>query len=416
MKWKYYKERALAAVQRGWTWMQAVASGKGWHKWALLGGVAVAFILFMSLAFDGVDYKQEPSALVPRSVYAYAETNNLDALLKEVGAWPVWRDRKTAGSEQWSQLQVNFAGLIGDKVVGLGTRLPLYLLSRTQKAALALVEGDAESPESWALLLELADPAAILAEINVEPGLTLELVPGSQGVYKLTGAEDTSLYFGVAAPWFMISSDSKLPLFAVTSLKSPGFSLATSQVLPDWKRNVVVRGMFSPSALSSAQAEEYTTLSAMADWMSYDTRMTFMSRLSGGGEFDTRFAQQTISDRPGGGGIWSLFKFIFGLLGMVCLVLIASIGIIMLGYGGWLKALAIRAGIAPAGGPGVAKPSEAFKEDAGLRAAEKEPVQAEVITVETVVDETTTPDNATISEPDDDAPGTDLSAGLPRDE
>ncbi len=55
------------------------------------------------------------------------------------------------------------------------------------------------------------------------------------------------------------------------------------------------------------------------------------------------------------------------VVAIASLCVVVSILLVMIGFGGWLKAMALRAGVIPADAPEKVEVSEAFREDSGER-------------------------------------------------
>ncbi len=369
----------MAAHSDGWMrslwgkvggWLYGIVFQAGWRRWLLLAVSVVGFLVAFALLRSGVDYRRDPSALVPRSVYLYAETRELGTVLADIGAWGVWnRERLPAAVEgQGEPLVEELAGRIGQKVKGLGTHLPLTWLAGSGNAAICFAPADAGEGESWAIYLDYPDPAGALAAMRVEPGLKLAPVGGGNNVFELSGQDGGKLYFLAVAPWFIISSDEKLPRFAADSLDKPSYSLARAGVVAPWGRGLAIRGTVSPAYMLKQPTEAKAALSAMlGDWLAEKSRIAFSSTIAREGEADARLAGRALAEDVGGGGLWPLFKFLFGVAGILLLGLGIATVLAMLGWGGWLKTLALRSGIVPAAQPVEVELSEAFQEDAGLK-------------------------------------------------
>lgn len=359
-------------LKKAGAWVYGIAFEKGWKPFALLGALLVAAILLWTMAFDGVDYRKEPSAIVARSVDLYIETQNLDEFLKGVSSWKVWKeDFSNSGHEQWSQAQVDLAIMLGESVQGLGTR-PLSWLTGTGKAAMAVSADEKTGAEDWALYLQLADPKSMLEEFRIQSELTLEQIrsEGGSGVYRLTGAGEGSLYFGLMNPWVVISSSDRPVLYALfESQRKPAHTLGGSGILPDWRGKTKARGLFNPSFLAEEDPEAYSRFFFLGEWLAKSSRVAYTLRFSGGDEVDVTMSAVTLAEDVSGGMLWAFLKVLFGLLGLILVALAAAVGLAMAGWGGWLKMLAARAGIVPAAGPEEATPSAAFAEDAGMETA-----------------------------------------------
>lgn len=353
--------------QRVGGWFFRTICRQGWRQWAMLAAAVVVFVLAVLALTGGTDYREDPSALTPRSVDMYMETRDLPALLKNVGAWKVWKEeRRTAAGEERNQLQVDIAGLISERVAGMSTSSPMRWLAAATRAAYCLSNAPAEEGgESWALFIEMANPSDALAEIGVERGMTVETLRGTKdgGVFKLTGPAAGELYFGVVAPWLIISSQARLPEFAMDSVRKPAFSLANSGLMPGWKRGTTLRGVYSPA--SQSVAGEPTPAVIIKGWMASDVRVTYLARVGKSG-LETTFGAEFLSDRIRGGGLWPLFSVILFIVAIIAIVAAFAVLLAMVGWGGWLKAKAVKAGVMPASGPVSVEPSEAFQEDSGM--------------------------------------------------
>lgn len=340
----------------------------GWPRWVLLAVAALVFILVALALSGGTSYRDDPSVLVPRSSQVYMETRDLDSLLRTVAAWKVWKpERRAKGDEQRNQLQVDIASLIGDQVAGLGTRLPLLWLIEAKQAAYCINQDD-QGQESWALILRADDSAEVMADIGVEPGMQVETVKGNadQGVFKLTGTGAGELYFGVVKPWLIISSQSTLPEFALESTRRPAFSMSRSGLLPNWRRGVVVRGVTNP--VYRAERANSPAYGILTNWMDPDVRVNFTSKIGSKG-LETTFDADQLSERVRGGGLWPLFAVLLVIIGLVALAIVFAVILAMVGWGGWLKTAAMRAGVTPAKAPRPTEPSAAFIEDSGAAKA-----------------------------------------------
>lgn len=345
-------------------WLYSVAIRPGWPRRILLAAAVIIFILCVIAVRSGIDYRRDPSALVPRSARVFLETREIGPLLTNVGDWKIWRDDKrvTSGSE-W--LQVGLATHVGGKVTGLGTRLPLLWLNGAHKAAFAMVESDNGPAPSWALYLETPNASAVVRDIGIEAGLKLENArEAGPNIYTLTGYGEGRLILGVVEPWLIISSDTKLPKFAVENAGRTGFSIARADVLPDWRRDTSVRGVVDP-AYAAEHSELSKLLPTMGGWLEPQARVGVSVGVRDDGKVSVALATGLMADKASGGGIWTLLRFILGIVAILCLILVALILLVMIGWGGWLRFAAAKAGIAPAKEPEAVEPSPAFKEDAG---------------------------------------------------
>lgn len=345
-------------------WLYAVATKPGWPRRILLAAIAVVFVLCVAAVRGGIDYRRDPSALVPRSARVFLETREIGQLLTNMGDWKIWRDeRRAASGADW--LQVGLAASVGEKVSGLGTRLPLLWLNGAHKAAFAMIESDGGPAPSWALYLEIPSPAGAVRDIGIESGLKLESArEAGANVYHLTGYGGGSLVIGIVEPWLILSSDVKLPKFAVENAGRTGFSVARSEILPDWRRDTSVRGVLDP-VYAAEHSELMKLLPTAGGWLEPQSRVGLSVGVREGGRVNASFVTGIMADRAAGGGMWTLVRLILGIVAIACLALVAVILLVMIGWGGWLRVAASKAGIEPAKGPENAEPSAAFKEDAG---------------------------------------------------
>ncbi len=374
-------------------WVYNLIFQAGWPRWVLLAVALLLCLLAVLALSSGTDYREDPSALVPRSAEVYAETRNLEALLKRVGGWKLWgKEDGPIAEDSWTQLHRDLADIIGDQVEGLGRRQPLMWLSTADRAAYCVVPADqpaakaksgeagktddkaapaaasAVEPaggETWALLLHVPDPANVLSELGVEKNLSL--AKSGDGLYTLTGKGEGKLYFAVVGPWLMLSSGEKLPKFAQESMNKPAFSLARSDLLAPWRRSLGVRGLFNPAF--RADLVKDSVYAKVAGWMAPDVRINFTGRLNDSGGVDMHYNAGKLTDRIGGGGLWPLILALLTLLGIVALAVILAIACSVVGYSGWLKGLAWKAGIRPVSSPAKVESSAAFKADVGAAEA-----------------------------------------------
>jgi hypothetical protein len=388
--------------QKAGNWLYGIIFKPGWPRWVLLGLVVLLFLLSALAVTGGTDYREDPSALAPRSAQAYVETNTLDPLLRTMGTWRLWNaERRSSGQEQYNQIQVDIGGLLSERVAGLGT-LPLRWIAAAGKAAYC-VNNDENDVESWALFLQVGDPVQLLSELLVDQGLRVETVEGTQenGIVRVTGQGDGALYLGLLQPGLIVSSADTLPKFAFASVKRPAFSLASSGLLPGWKSGAAVRGVYNPAY--HAAAASLSAYSIVAGWMAPDMRINFISPFRNGVE--TTMNAEVFTDKVKGGGLWPLVWILLLLVALVCLVVAFAIVLAMIGWGGWLKVMAMRAGIMPAPAPLPVDPSPAFKEDAGMTEVEGEVTDGSGTTTQPTTDE----QPAMPPEPAGDAPDSESS-------
>ena len=366
------KTRSLKQIVGGWFYR--IVTQPGWPRWVALAVAAFLFMLSALYLTRSTDYREDPSALMPRSADVYAETRDLSGLLKTVGAWRVWHpDRRGTGQESRTELEKDLAGLISARVGGLPINPPLRWMSASLGAGWCISRNE-DGTESWALYLRLDDPAAALKEIEVEPGMALQKPQGwrdGDGLFSLTG-QGGSVHFGIAGPWLILSGDDKLPKFALEAKRRPSQSLAGTGIVPKWRRSSSVRGLFNPS-YASAQSQLFGP-SFVTNWLSPDARVTYTALLGRSGGVETYFNTAELSERSIGGGLWPLFLIIMGMVALCSICVIFAILLVMVGWGGWFKAMAVRAGIAPAKTPDRVSSSNAFKQDSGIPNTENQTV------------------------------------------
>lgn len=354
-------------LQKAGGWFFRVIFKKGWPRRLVLAAAVAIFILAALALTGGVDYREEPSALAPRSADVYMETRDLPALLKNISSWPVWKEERRVGAEEdRNQLQVDIAGLISDQLAGMSTSSPMRWLAAASQAAYCLSSAPEPGAKgSWALYINMPNPADALAEIEVERGMTVQPLRTTKegSVFKLTSAGAGELHFAVIAPWLILSSDKRLPEFALESVRKPAFSLANSGLLPKWKRGTAFRSVYNPAYDGAASKRGLSAI--VRSWMAPDTRIVATAKIEKNG-LQTTFASAFLSDRVRGGGLWSIFMGVLFLVAIAALLVIFATLLAMVGWGGWLKSRAVRAGIAPAAAPEPVEPTDAFKEDSGL--------------------------------------------------
>lgn len=363
------KRRSLKQILRGGLYNAVFQPGLS--RWVLLAVAAFVFMLSALYLTGGTDFREDPSALVPRSAEVYLETRDLGTLLKNVAAWKVWRpEHRATGQEVHNtDLEKEVANAISRFVPGLPTSQPLGWMNNSKGAAWCVSSNDGAAKPSWGLYLRLDDVSAALNDAQIEQGMKLELIKGTRdnGVFVLTGQGGGRLCIGVVNPWIILSADEKLAEFALDAKRRPSQSLAGAGLVPKWKRGYSLRGIASPAA-SSALTERLGA-SFVANWFAPEARMAFTAKSGRSGEVETSFSVVSMNDRIGGGGFWPLFFVVMLVLALVSLALIFAVLLAMLGWGGWLKLAAAKAGIAPAGKPVQVSPSAAFQQDSGMAAA-----------------------------------------------
>ena len=356
------------------SWTYSIFSKSGWSRRILLAALVIFFVILVVVLRSGINYQSDPSALVPRDAIAYFEARNLEPLLKDVAVWPVWvDDRRPAGDEQWNNIQVALANLLGDNVHGMGSRLPMEWLKAARRSAISILKGDAGEAWSWVLYLELypTNASVVLKELFQEPDLSV--VPlqerGAQ-LLEVSGTDASTLYVGAVDPWLVVSSRPEPLLFAAEAVRRPALTLGGTRFLPRWSRDNIIRGMFDPVAFVDASANN-SHIVRLAGWMRSDSRFTVGGKVDASGRMDFRLEHHLLGEARGGGFLGWLVYSVFCVIAATCLVAILLLLATVLGWSGWLKLLAKRAGIQPAAAPNAVEPSAAFLEDAGATAAGK---------------------------------------------
>ncbi|MDR1613163.1 MAG: hypothetical protein LBT97_10355 [Planctomycetota bacterium] len=346
-------------------WLTQSIQRPGWRRWTILAAAALLFIILLAFLRDRIDYRRDPSALVPKGVSAFVETRRLDDLLEKAGEWPLWGDeRRVSGAGQWSHLQALLAELIGGKVHGLGSQLPLSWFAGARRAAVAWIEGGDGLPATWALYLDVPNAVGALGELRNEPGVTATPYEGRPHFFSVSGPDRRSLAVRAFDLWLIVSTDPELPLFAGESRGRAGQSLAATGILPEWRNEFSVRGIVNPRVLVRLFPE--SAIASTSGWMRDDMRRVFAANIDREGGVDIKSRYAPVAAAAGGNMIWSFLKLALWLVAVLCLLLVAAILLVMLGWSGWLKALALRAGIAAADAPAAVAPSAAFREDAGV--------------------------------------------------
>lgn len=363
-------------------WLYRIVTLPGWHRWLALAAAAFLFMLSALWLTQGTDYREDPSALVPRSADLYAETRDLAGFLKTAGAWTLWReDRRGTESESRNALERELAALVSARVGGLPVNPPLRWMGASRGAAWSVSRNGAEGApgtESWALYLKLENPGDALGEIEVEPGMTLETTQGERsgdGVFAVRARDGTAAYAGVVGPWLILSGDAKLPEFALEAKGKPGVSLAGSGMLPPWRRAAGLRGVVNPSYTAAAALPALGGGFA-ADWLSPGARIAYTSTLGKNGGVEINFTTVELREQSPGTGLWPLVSLVVALVALASLAVVLGIVLVMIGWGGWFKAMAVKTGAEPAEAPEKVETSPAFAEDAAAAsesAAREEP-------------------------------------------
>lgn len=359
------------------SWLLGVMSQAGLPRQILLAVAIILFLVISLVLCSGTDYRDDPAALAPPSASLFAETRDLGLLLKNVGSWNLWKSDRRATEDR---VQQSFADGIGDLVPGLGSTLPFSWLGKAQKAAFAIADNEKEGEKTWAIYLQIPDAANALAQVKREPRLKLEPLKGAaEGIYELSGESGNKVVVGAMDPWLVISDSSRLPGFAFEVIRRPNNSLASSQMLPEWNRHASIRGIADPGYLYTRD-DMSALLSGIKNWIEPKARMVFTSRLDPDGGVDYKLGITEMQTQSGGSGAWPLVKFILFLIAVLALLLIFATLALILGWGGWLKLAAKRAGIVPAQTPAEVTVSPAFREDAAKPAAtvplQKSPVSS----------------------------------------
>lgn len=338
----------------------------GWWRRLLTLLAIVLIAIAAAILLNLKKYRNDPSALVPPSASLYIEAKELDPLLKMVNAWDLWRDERRA--ERPNQLHFDIAAGIGSQVQGLGPRLPIHWLNEAKNGAFVILKGSAEDEkDTWALFLQMDNPAAALDALRLEssPGM-LEILQqrrNGDGVHRLTDGLGGQLTLAVIAPWLVLSPRDTLPLYAWDCTTKTQPTLARSKMVPKFPFSKKVRGIFDPVSSSFSYRSAGTAI--FSQWIGENTRVGFTASLGTNGNVDVAFSPVVYTNKMSGGGVGAIFSVLFVLLGLIALVFVVGVVMALIG-GGWLKTRALRAGVRPAAKPAVAEPSPAFKEDAGV--------------------------------------------------
>lgn len=349
-------------------WLCRMAALSGWRRWTALAAAAVVFLVSVLLLCGRTDYREDPSALAPRSADLYAEARDLPGFLATAGAWRLWS--ATAPGTLEKELAASVAARAG----GLPVAPVLRWMNGAGAAAWCVSRGGGDvssSAASWALFLHVENPADALEDMEVEPGASLEVVRGARGedgVFALlrSGAAagaSSGAVFGIVGPWLILSGDTKLPEFALEAKGRPSVSLARADLLPDWRRGEGIRGMVNPSA--SADAKRVLGGGVAAERLAPEARLAFTALMGRSGGIETQVRTVLFEEDAGGAGAWPLVYILLLVIAAGSLGCIVCILLVMIGFGGWFKAAAVRAGVAPAKEPAAVEVSEAFAEDAG---------------------------------------------------
>ncbi len=346
--------------------LYALVSRPGWIRRLLLAGAVVVFLVCLVILWSGADYRQDPSALVPRTADLFVETRDLDKLLKNVGYWNLWNaEHKVQDGEPRNLFQIEVVQYFTTLIPDLGTYIPFLWLSDAKKSALAIAEGDSAGEKAWAIYLETADVGRVLSEMRLEPKIRIEgPAQAREGIFELVGENGGSLFMAVLTPWIVISPDRQLPEFAFAIMKKPSLSLANAKLLPSWQRRTSVRGMAHPLYLA-ARPDTGNLLGGLGTWVDDKARFVFSAAVEADNKVEATVSIATISGSVRGGGAWPIVKLLLFLIALGCLALVLFSLLVMLGWGAKLKLAAMRAGIMPRTHPEAVTPSTAFLEDSG---------------------------------------------------
>ncbi|MDR1534521.1 MAG: hypothetical protein LBU64_05405 [Planctomycetota bacterium] len=335
----------------------------GWKRWLLFAMAAVLLVILAALSRDRLDPAADPSALVPRSVQFYLETRDAREFFARAGGFPLWGG-KDSGEGAPNRLSADFAAWAGEAFPGLPLRLPLLWLIGSTQAAFAVL-GEGTSDQAWILLLQTGESRDYLAELGIESGWRLEKLDQtpSGGLFLLAGRDGGSLYLAEAGNWFAVSSAETASRFALDSLADPAFSLANSDLLADWRRDAAMRGLLAPAHF--AADPWFPRLLPRNGW-NPGARLAFTAGLDPASGLEVSILIREFDPAQPGGGVWPLIRLVFILLAAFCLFLALAVILAALGFGAWLKFLAMKAGLTPAEAPAAVKPSDSFREDAGM--------------------------------------------------
>lgn len=359
-------EKNRSMKQRIGGWLYRTISQRGWPR-RVLALVALVIILLAGFILrTGSGYREDPSSLVPRRVSLYVEAKQLGTFLNSMGTWRLWtKERLNDNVENWSSLQQDINDILIGKITGLSTR-PRKWLSSSNRAAFCIGSQEDGTTESWALYFNVTTPSEILDDIAAEPGVTMEKLDGARenSVHQMTDREGRRLFLGAVGQWLIISSDEWLPMYAFDSSRRPSSSLVSSGMLPEWSSKAAIRGLYDPErkALSFSVAG----FSQFTNWLAPDVRVCFTAKMLKNGGMESTFNTVEFNEKDSVGGMWPILAVILVILAILGICIILAILLTMIGLGGWIKAAAIRAGVAPAKKPVPVEPSPAFKEDVGL--------------------------------------------------
>lgn len=358
-------DKGTPVIKAGDGWLWRMASARSWKRSALLLLSCVFILIAISILCGRRSYRRDPAALVPPSVSFYVEAKELEPLLTAINASSVWREERRL--DRPNQLHADVASGIGSHVAGLGASRPLRWLSSPHRAAFTILRDDEGEGDSWALFIMRNAPGDAIAELELEleAGMRLEKLEqqGSNTVYVLSDAGGGRLTLGVIGPWLVLSSQDTLPLFALNAAAKTVPTLAKSKLLKPLPFSKNVRGMFDPAHTSVGYRFAGTAM--FSQWVAENSRIAFIAAVGPKGDADVSFSVKEYTGKMGGGGFWSLVKVLCVLLGIAGLLFVL-VAILALVKGSWLKYRAVKTGVRPAAKIGVAAPSAAFKEDAGI--------------------------------------------------
>ncbi len=356
------------------SWLIGNVFRPGWRRWLIFIIALALFLILVSFLRGGADYKRDPSALVSRSALVYLESRNIDAAMRNAGTWRLWNEeRRAAGDEQWNHIQALLAGAISDKVHGLGSRLPLGWLTVSDTAALAILEPVSDGSNAWIMFVKVPNPQTSVKELRQEPGVTVSPYREADNLFEITGNDNSTLSVATIGPWLVVSSSFEPLLFAAEAMRRPGASLSTSLSLPSWRGDGAIRGMIDPKFALADPTTTNAPLARLVGWMEKDSRFIFSVKTDKESHIQLEGTFASLGETKSDTWVWTIIKIILKIVALLCLLLAAAIIMVMLGWGGWLKALAVKAGVQPAERPIPVEPSVAFKEDAGVAVPDDTP-------------------------------------------
>ncbi|MDR2391176.1 MAG: hypothetical protein LBE84_05805 [Planctomycetota bacterium] len=345
-------------------WLFDVIMAPGWRRWVVFAVAAVLLAALIGILFDRINPAVDPSALTPREASLYIEARDVRAFLALAGDWPIWAGNRAddpADPGGWSRFQFDLTAAFPG--------LPLRWLTGAAKAAFSLQYRDEAPTPVSTLFLDVGNPDAYLVELRLEPKMRVEKIENvSAGeLFRLSDGKGAVLRLAAAGPWLVVSTEEKQVRFALESWKNPASSLADSGLAAAWRRGADVRGMFAPSRFAPAGSA----------WLDETARLAFTAGFDAKGTANLQMETRHFSEKAARSSIWPLVRILLALAGLICLFLVLVVLLAALGFGAWLKFLAIRAGVTPAPAPLPVEPSPAFREDAGMIPPANAPEPAE---------------------------------------